>query len=103
MSSKIIPVSVRANQDELHMAYMGVKSENRMLHEELTRVQREKREQEKERRAKKRMALEFARVLGLSLAAVGCIASAAACDFSNAPWWTVIAPLVLLVLIFRKV
>ena len=99
-------ISVRRKEaqtdDDLHMRYMSVKADNRMLHEEIAQMKREKLQQEKARRAKKRMALEFAKALGLSFAAIGCIASAVACDLSNAPWWTVFAPLTLLVLTFRK-
>ena len=100
----VVPVRRREVQrdDDLHMAYLNAKVDNRKMSATLEELCRRNWEQVQKRETKKRLMKECAKALGLSLVAIGCIASAIACDFSNAPWWTVFAPLTLLVLTFRK-
>lgn len=101
MSNKIMPVAVRASQDELHMAYMGVRTDNRVLGAELSRLQAILRGQAERRAAKRRVLMAAMRLLGWFTAGLGCGVSAIACA-AYAPWWTSIAPLVLLALAWRE-
>lgn len=101
MSNKLIPVSVRASQDELHFAYLGAKTDNRKLSATLEELYLEKCEQEERRENKKRVYKAALRLLGWLGFGFGWGVLAIACSL-YAQWWTCIAPAVLMVLAWYK-
>lgn len=101
MSNKIVPVAVWANQDELHMAYLNAKTQNRMLGIELACANEHLNAIYEQRENKKRVykaALKLLGWLGFGLA-WGVLAMAC---WYFAPKWTCIAPAVLMGLAWWK-
>ncbi len=101
MSNKIVPVAVRANQDDLHMAYLNAKTQNRMLGIELACANEHLRAIYEQRENKKRVYKAALKLLGWLGFGFGWGVLAVACSVF-APWWTCIAPVCLMALAWWK-
>ena len=112
MMQKNRGVVVRAISDELYLLLFSERTAVRLEKEETERVRdkllareaeiRALQEAERERVEKRKAVWRFAGYLAvLCLFSSGCAISAAAC-LSYGPWWTAIAPVVLLLVGVRK-
>ena len=102
MSKKNLPTIVQTDTEEaLFLAVLNARAEANRRGAELAQMQRALVRSEMTRREEKHAAQHEMKGLAAFVGVIACLIAAAVCLLA-APWWTAVAPLVMLSWVFRK-